>query len=49
MQHFMEIEYFNYISADELSIYIERAVPNDDMESFDWDIYMSTRETIDAL
>jgi Tol biopolymer transport system component len=38
------IERFDSISADGLEIYIERPIPADDIQSIDWDLYVSTRE-----
>jgi len=40
------IEHFNCISDDGLEMYIECPVPIDDILSPDWDIYVSTRETV---
>jgi hypothetical protein len=34
------------MSADGLEMYIERPVPFDDVRSLDWDLYVSTRETV---
>jgi len=41
------IEYFDCVSADGLEMYIERPIPIDDIQSLDWDLYVSTRETTD--